>query len=90
MNLRRIHHVAYRCRDAKETVDFYRDLLGMREIERPDFGFPGHWFQAGATQVHLILNQEGCSSPGCHLDPDAVSEELGPAARELAGLLAAG
>ena len=29
MNLKRIHHVAYRCRDAKETVDFYRDLLGM-------------------------------------------------------------
>lgn len=25
----RIHHVAYRCRDAKETVEFYRDVLGM-------------------------------------------------------------
>lgn len=24
-----IHHVAYRCRDAKRTVEFYRDLLGM-------------------------------------------------------------
>jgi catechol 2,3-dioxygenase-like lactoylglutathione lyase family enzyme len=24
-----IHHVAYRCRDAKETVEFYRDVLGM-------------------------------------------------------------
>lgn len=24
-----IHHVAYRCKDAKETVDFYRDRLGM-------------------------------------------------------------
>jgi catechol 2,3-dioxygenase-like lactoylglutathione lyase family enzyme len=29
MNLKRIHHVAYRCRDAKETVNFYRDMLGM-------------------------------------------------------------
>ncbi|HWA00013.1 MAG TPA: VOC family protein [Caulobacterales bacterium] len=27
--LRGIHHVAYRCKDAKETVDFYRDVLGM-------------------------------------------------------------
>jgi glyoxylase I family protein len=27
--LKGIHHVAYRCRDAKETVEFYRDLLGM-------------------------------------------------------------
>jgi len=24
-----IHHVAYRCRDAKRTVEFYRDVLGM-------------------------------------------------------------
>lgn len=24
-----IHHVAYRCRDAKETVEFYRNVLGM-------------------------------------------------------------
>lgn len=24
-----IHHVAYRCRDAKETVDFYTRVLGM-------------------------------------------------------------
>ena len=29
MTLQRIHHVAYRCNDAKETVNFYRDLLGM-------------------------------------------------------------
>jgi catechol 2,3-dioxygenase-like lactoylglutathione lyase family enzyme len=27
--VRRIHHVAYRCRDARETVEFYRDVLGM-------------------------------------------------------------
>ena len=29
MNLKRIHHVAYRCRDAKDTVEFYRRVLGM-------------------------------------------------------------
>jgi catechol 2,3-dioxygenase-like lactoylglutathione lyase family enzyme len=27
--LRGIHHVAYRCRDAAETVRFYQDMLGM-------------------------------------------------------------
>lgn len=27
--LRRIHHVAYRCRDAQETVAFYERVLGM-------------------------------------------------------------
>ncbi|MBT6586309.1 MAG: VOC family protein [Gammaproteobacteria bacterium] len=29
MTVKGIHHVAYRCRDTRETVDFYRDLLGM-------------------------------------------------------------
>jgi glyoxylase I family protein len=24
-----IHHVAYRCKDAKQTVEFYQDVLGM-------------------------------------------------------------
>lgn len=29
MQLKRIHHVAYRCRDAAETVAFYQRVLGM-------------------------------------------------------------
>jgi catechol 2,3-dioxygenase-like lactoylglutathione lyase family enzyme len=27
--VQRIHHVAYRCNDARETVEFYRQALGM-------------------------------------------------------------
>ena len=29
INLKRIHHVAYRCKDAKETVDWYKEVLNM-------------------------------------------------------------
>lgn len=29
MTLKRIHHVAYRCNDAYETMNFYRNHLGM-------------------------------------------------------------
>lgn len=29
VNLKRIHHVAYRCHDAKETVEFYQRVLNM-------------------------------------------------------------
>jgi catechol 2,3-dioxygenase-like lactoylglutathione lyase family enzyme len=29
INLKRIHHVAYRCLDAKQTVEFYQQKLGM-------------------------------------------------------------
>lgn len=31
-SLNRIHHVAYRCRDAKATVDWYERALGMRYV----------------------------------------------------------
>ena len=29
MNIQRFHHVAYRCKDAKQTVQWYREHLGM-------------------------------------------------------------
>ena len=29
MNIEKIHHVAYRCRDAKETVEWYAKMLNM-------------------------------------------------------------
>ena len=29
MTVKGIHHVAYRCKDTRETVDFYRNVLGM-------------------------------------------------------------
>lgn len=29
INLKQIHHVAYRCKDAKQTVEFYREYLNM-------------------------------------------------------------
>ena len=29
VNIKRIHHVAYRCKDAKETVEFYQRVMGM-------------------------------------------------------------
>lgn len=29
MNVKRFHHVAYRCNDAKETVEFYQRVLNM-------------------------------------------------------------
>ena len=32
MLVQKVHHVAYRCRDAKETVDWYEKHLGMRFV----------------------------------------------------------
>lgn len=32
MKIEQIHHVAYRCNDAKETVEFYNKVLNMNFI----------------------------------------------------------
>ena len=32
MNIRKIHHVAYRCKDARETVEWYGKHLGMKFV----------------------------------------------------------
>ncbi|MEJ7929662.1 VOC family protein [Ramlibacter sp. AN1015] len=32
MSIRKIHHVAYRCKDARETVNWYRTHLGMNFV----------------------------------------------------------
>ena len=30
MAVQQLHHVAYRCNDAKQTADFYIDILGLK------------------------------------------------------------
>ena len=30
MIIKRLHHAAFRCRDARETVDFYTNVLGLK------------------------------------------------------------
>jgi len=49
-----LNHVSFPVRDLECSLRFYRDLLGLVPVPRPDFGFPGAWLAAGDTQVHLI------------------------------------
>lgn len=36
-------HVAIKTSDLARTRRFYVDVLGLREMPRPDFGYPGAW-----------------------------------------------
>jgi len=50
-----LDHITLVVKDLDASRRFYIDLLGMKEIPRPDFPFPGAWFQAGDTYIHLNL-----------------------------------
>jgi catechol 2,3-dioxygenase-like lactoylglutathione lyase family enzyme len=54
--LKGVHHVAYRCKDAKETVEFYRQALGME-------------FQLAIAEDHVPST--GAYDPYMHIFLDA-------------------
>lgn len=49
-----IHHLSLLVADTGRALGFYRDLLGLRVIERPELGFPGAWLAIGDKQLHLL------------------------------------
>lgn len=58
IQVKRIDHVTIVVKDLERSRRFYVDVLGMTEVPRPGFPFPGLWFQAGTTQIHLILEHD--------------------------------
>lgn len=76
--LKRIHHVAYRCRDARETVEFYRDVLGMdfklaiAEDRVPSTGEPDPYMHVflDAGMGNVIAFFELPNSPEMGSDPN--------------------
>jgi len=56
-----VHHVAYRCKDAKETVEFYRDVLGMD-------------FQLAIAEDHVPST--GAYDPYMHIFLDAGNDNV--------------
>lgn len=55
MSLRTLDHCSIRTVKLNETRDFYVDVLGMDDGDRPDFPFPGNWLYVdGHAVVHLI------------------------------------
>jgi glyoxylase I family protein len=50
-----MHHVAFVVSDLDRTRQFYVDVLGFEEINRPtDFIFHGAYFRLGDAEIHVV------------------------------------
>jgi len=67
-----LHHVSVLVADTAQSLRFYRDVLGLQLIERPDLGFPGAWLALGSQQLHLmeLPNQDATQGRAEHAGRD--------------------
>ncbi len=55
MRIDRLDHVNLRTTRLDALIDWYTNVLGLRQGARPEFRFPGAWLYAGdAAVVHLV------------------------------------
>ena len=76
-----VNHVSFPVRDLADALAFYRDLLGLETLPRPDFGVDGAWLGVGNAQTHLIVTPAGMAV-------DQPPPTLNPAASHLAFAIA--
>lgn len=48
----------------EESKAFYRDVLGFREVQRPNFDFPGAWLYNYGLMIHLIVDESAPQPQG--------------------------
>ena len=54
-----LNHVSITVTDVAKAREFYTGLLGLQEIPRPAFDFPGIWYSLGhGLSLHIILNDQ--------------------------------
>jgi catechol 2,3-dioxygenase-like lactoylglutathione lyase family enzyme len=59
MIITELNHVALHVKDVLASIAFYRDVVGLTQLPRPEFTFQGAWFALGPYQeLHLIEGRE--------------------------------
>ncbi len=53
-NILYIHHSSLIVSDAKASLNFYTNIIGLKQLERPNLPFPGVWLEIGQQQIHLL------------------------------------
>ena len=85
MKVTRLLHVSVNVNgtDLDDMTDFYRQVLGLGELPRPEIpGVPGHWHDLGGQELHLV----GAPPTGGPVDP--TGHHFCVAVQDLAGAVA--
>lgn len=79
-SIRGIDHVNLRVTEVEQSLRFWRDTLGLTQVDRADVPGAGAWLEVGNQQIHLSI---GTPPPplGQHVAlrvhaRDALAEEL--------------
>ena len=63
-----LFHAAIKTANLAATRRFYVDVLGLAEMERPDFGYPGAWLACphpgGAAIIHIYAGGPALGADG--------------------------
>lgn len=63
-----LFHVAIKTSDLESTRVFWCDIIGLREIARPDFGYPGAWLACpqpgGQAIIHIYAGGPALGASG--------------------------
>ena len=53
-----VNHLAVVTSRLEASRRFYRDVLGFREVSRPNFKFPGAWLYNYGLMIHIIGHEK--------------------------------
>src|SRR5271163_2687913 len=64
------NHAAFRVSDVEKATSFYENVIGLKRIPRPNFGFGGAWYGIGNNALHIISSENRGQKPdplGAHV-----------------------
>lgn len=80
-----LNHVSIETRDVERLRVFYSQVLGLQQLDRPDFGFAGAWFRLSQdVALHIIErdplkpgeSNSGCPGAAGAFEPSKVPEKF--------------
>ena len=87
-----LFHVAVKTADLAATLAFYKGVLGLAEVNRPDFGYPGAWLAVplpgGAALLHVYAGGPAMGPSGVAPQGTAAIDHVSLACRGYHGFVA--